>query len=231
MYNENLYIELLENDLNPFILFKSDGKLKSYNKEAEFLLNFVNIKELFDLAVSNASLNFGFNQKYIKLQYNKQNYYAILVGYINEDEIALRLYKSVSNKTNHINSHKLELINIFRLIELSKDSILINSSLKVDELYDISIPDIKLNINEFLLLLNDCFTYFIDEEKIILKVNMKLGEYKIIDEVKYKILALEFISDKKIDIDYLIDIKATRSNADIYFLKNKLIIELPMILN
>jgi len=230
MQNSNLYEELLEYDLNPFILFKADGKVKSYNKEAEFLLNFVNIKELFDLAVSNASLNFGFNQKYITLQYNKQNYYAILVGYINEDEIALRLYKSISNKITHIDHHKLELINIFRLIELSKDSVLMNSSLKVDELYDISIPDIKLNINKFLLLLNDCFSYFMDDEKISLKVQIKLGEYKILNNIKSKILALEFVSDRKVEHNYNIEDKANKANIDIFFCKNKLTLELPMIL-
>lgn len=225
------YEQLLENDLNPYLLFDSNGKVKSYNKEAEFLLNFVGVKELFELAVSNASTTFGFNQKYIPLKYNKQSYYAILVGYISENEIALRLYKVVSNQTNTINSEKLKLVNIFSLIELSKNSTLLNSDLIIDEIYDVSIPEMKININDFLLCINDCFLYFSKQEKIILQVQIKIGEYEVINNKKYKIVALEFISDEKIEIEIesALEQKATKSNANIFFNHNKLKLELPMI--
>ena len=225
----NFYEQLLENDLNPYLLFDSNGKVKSYNKEAEFLLNFVGVKELFELAVSNASTTFGFNQKYISLKYNKQSYYAILVGYISEEEIALRLYKVVSNQTNTINSDKLKLVNIFSLIELSKNSTLLNSNLKIDELYDISIPEMKININDFLLCLNDCFLYFSQHERVTLQVQIKIGEYEIIDNKKYKIVALEFIADEKVKIDLILEQKAIKANANIFFNHNKLKLELPMI--
>jgi len=230
MENNNLYIELLENDLNPFILFNSNGKVKRYNKEAEFLLNFVGIKELFELAVSNASINFGFNQKYISLKFNKLLFYAILVGYTSEDEIALRLYKVVSNQINSINKDKLKLVNIFSLIELSKSSTLINSNLTIDELYDVSIPEIKININDFLLCINDCFLYFINDNKISLQVQIKIGEYEIIDNKKYKIVALEFVANRKLEIIDILEQKAIKANANIFINKNRLILELPMIL-
>jgi len=61
----NLYEQILENDLNPFITFNSNGKLNKFNKEAEFLFNFVSIKELYELAISNATQSFGFQHKYI----------------------------------------------------------------------------------------------------------------------------------------------------------------------
>ena len=230
MENQNFYEELIENDLNPFLLFDSNGKVKSYNKEAEFLLNFVSIKELFQLAVSNASANFGFNQKYISLKYNKQSYYAILVGYISEDEIALRLYKVVSNKVNTINNHKLKQVNIFSLIDLSKNSTLLSSDLKIDELYDISIPEMKININNFLLCLNECFTYFLNDKKISLQVQIKIGEYEIIDNVKYKIVALEFITDRKIELYNELEQKAANANINIFTNHNRLNLELPIIL-
>ncbi|MEA3553461.1 MAG: hypothetical protein U9R39_03535 [Campylobacterota bacterium] len=230
MENQNFYEELIEYDLNPFLLFDSNGKVKSYNKEAEFLLNFVSIKELFELAVSNASANFGFNQKYISLKYNKQSYYAILVGYISEDEIALRLYKVVSNKINTINNNKLKLVNIFSLIDLSKNSTLLSSDLKIDELYDISIPEMKININNFLLCLNECFTYFLNDEKISLAVQIKIGEYEIIDNIKYKIVSLEFISDRKVELYNDIEQKAANANVNIFINHNRLSLELPMIL-
>jgi len=227
---KEFYEELIENDLNPYLLFNSNGKVKSYNKEAEFLLNFVSIRELFELAVSNASINFGFNQKYISLKYNKQSYYAILVGYVNEDEIALRLYKVVSNHTTTINNTKLKMVNIFSLIDLSKNSTLLQSDLKIDELYDISIPEMKININDFLLLLNSCFEYFKDDEKISLQVHIKIGEYEVIDNKKYKIVALAFIANRKVEANNSLEQKATKANANIFFNQNELLIELPIIL-
>jgi len=223
------YEQLLEHDLNPYLLFDSNGKVKCYNKEAEFLLNFVSTKELFNLAISNASKSYGFEQKYISLKFNKQSYYAILVGYLHEDEIALRLYKVISNQPNKINSSKLKLVNIFSLIDLSKNSTLLNSNLKITELYDVSIPQMKININDFLLCLNDCFLYFQDDKHISLNVQIKIGEYEILDEKKYKIVALEFIADRKIDIIPELEQKAAKANANIFFNQNRLKLELPMI--
>jgi nitrogen-specific signal transduction histidine kinase len=231
---KDFYEELLDNDLNPYLLFYSNGKIKSYNKEAEFLLSFVSVKELFDLAVENASLSFGFNQKYISLKYNKQAYYAILVGYVNEQEIALRLYKVVSNDTNSFNNKELKLVNIFSLIELSKNSTLINSNLEISELYDISIPELKININNFLLCLNDCFSLFKNEEKLSLQVHIKTGEYEITDGKKYKILVIKYISDKKIVLEptfeNALELKAKKSNVNLFYNHNILKLQLPMIL-
>ena len=226
---KDFYEELLEHDLNPYLVFDSNGKIKTYNKEAEFLLNFASVKDLFELAVSNASLSFGFNHKYLALKYNKLNFYAILVGYANDDEIALRLYKSVSNENNMINDEKLKLVNIFSLIELSKNSTLLNSSLKIDELYDISIPEMKININDFLLCLNECFLFFKDDEKITLQVQLKIGEYEIINRKKYKIVAIEFICSHKINYIQSLEQKALKANSNIFFNQNKIRLELPII--
>jgi hypothetical protein len=231
---ENFYEQLLEHDLNPFLLFDSHGKVKSYNKEAEFLLNFVSVKELFDLAVANASVSFGFNHKYLTLKYNKQSYYGILVGYINDDELALRLYKEVSNNANVINNEKLKLVNIYSLIDLSKNSTLLNSDLKIKELYDISIPEIKLNINDFLLCLNDCFALFHDTRKISLTIHIKIGEYEIINNKKCKIIALEFRSNEPLQLnnsqESALEIKAKKANTNIFFEQKAIKLELPMIL-
>jgi hypothetical protein len=231
---KDFYEQLIEHDLNPYMLFDSNGKVKSYNKEAEFLLNFVTVKELFDLAVSNASLNFGFNHKYISLKYNKQSYYAILVGYLSDDEIALRLYKVVSNHINIINNDKLKLVNIFSLIDLSKNSTLLHSKLKIKELYDISIPEVKLNINDFLLCLNECFTIFSNHKEISLQVQIKIGEYEIINDKKCKIIALEYHSKAKFSLskeqEDTLETKAKSANTNIFFEQKSIKLELPMML-
>jgi len=230
MLNKEFYTDLLENDLNPFIIFNANGKIKSCNKEAEYLLNFVSGRILFDLAISNASKTYGFNQKYISLQYNKLFFYAILVGYEDDEQIVLRLYKVVSNQVNTINQDKLKLVNIFSLIDLSKNTTLMESDLKIEELYDISIPDMKININDFLILLNHCFVYFKDDNNISLQVQIKIGEYEIIDDKKYKIVALEFSTNRKLEVDKILEEKATKANSNIFVYQNKIIIELPIIL-
>ncbi|BFU77423.1 hypothetical protein ALC152_06380 [Arcobacter sp. 15-2] len=226
----NFYEKLLEHDLNPYFIFNANGKILKFNKEAEFLLNYVSIKELFNLAVDNASQDFGFSQKFIPLKFNKHEYYAILVGYTSDDEIALRLYKVVSNQTNTINSDKLKLVNIFSLIELSKNTTLLNSNLKIKEVYDISLPEMKININEFLLCLNECFKYFIEDDEITLKVKMKVGEYEVIDNQKYKIMSLLFSANRMVKGDHTLEEKANRSNVNIFFSQNSIKLELPIIL-
>jgi len=226
----NFYEKLLEYDLNPYFVFNSNGRIKSFNKEAEFLLNYVSVKELFQLAVDNASKDFGFAQRYIPLKFNKHSYYAILIGYVSEEEIALRLYKVVSNQSNTINSGKLKLVNIFSLIELSKNTTLLNNPIKINEIYDISLPEMKININEFLLCLNDCFKYFENDTEITLKVRMKVGEYEVVNNKKYKIIALEFSANHIIQYNQLLEEKAAKANANVFFSHNKMKVELPIIL-
>ena len=231
---QNFYEQLLEHDLNPYLLFDASGKVKSYNKEAEFLLNFVSVKELFELAVANASVSFGFNHHYLHLKYNKQTYYGILVGYVSDDELALRLYKEVSNHANVINNDKLKLVNIYSLIDLSKNSTLLNTNLKLNELYDISIPEMKININDFLLCINDCFSIFKEEENISLVVQIKIGEYEIINTKKCKIVSLEFQSKNPLGLDknseLTLEMKAKKANTNIFFEQKAIKLELPMIL-
>lgn len=226
----DFYEKLLEHDLNPYFIFNENGKIIKFNKEAEFLLNYVSVKELFNLAVENASQDFGFSQKYIPLKFNKHEYYAILVGYTSDEEIALRLYKVVSNQANTINSEKLKLVNIFSLIELSKNTTLLSSNLKIKEVYDISLPEMKININEFLLCLNECFKYFKNDEEITLKVKIKVGEYEVIDNQKYKIISLVFSTNRAVKGNLLLEEKANKSNANIFFNHNTLKLELPIIL-
>ncbi len=228
--DNTFYTQLIENDLNPFLLFDSSGKLKDFNKEAEFLLNFVKPKELYELAVYHASLNFGFKQKFIKIRYEKFKYYAILVGYISDDEIGLRLYKEVCTHNEIAKIKNIELTNIFSLIDLSKATTLFQSDIKIEEIYDVSIPNIKLNINEFLLILNECFSIFKNENHLILKVYIRTGEYEIIQEQRYKIMAIEFISKNDIYISDSLKEKLEKTYINLFYHNRIFNLELPMIL-
>jgi len=222
------YEELLEHDLNPYILFNDNGKIKNFNSEAEFLFNFITPKELFDLAVSYASTTYGFKKEFISLKYSKQSFYAILVGYVNEDEIVLRLYKEVVPIESIKLGTNLQKTNIYTLIELSKNTTLLNSSLKIVETFDVSIPEIKININNFLLALNLIFEQISTLKYVELKVYIQTGEYEIIDKKKYGLIAIEF----KHNQNYIFDTLAKSKNCTIntYSDKNKIKIEVPLIL-
>lgn len=221
--------ELLENDLNPFMLFDGDGKIKNFNKEAEFLLNFVQPKELFNLAISYASQTFGFKREFISLSYDKQSFYAILVGYVSDDEIVLRLYKEVSATKIVKIDKNLKETNIFTLIELSKNTTFLGANISIEEIYDISIPVVKINVNEFLLSLNNIFEQLKNEKTLTLKVYIKTGEYEIIDKKRYKIICIDFIA--KDDIDFY-PLKIETGKNDLFNIvsnKNTIKLELPLI--
>ncbi|MBT3280239.1 MAG: hypothetical protein HOF69_07325 [Campylobacteraceae bacterium] len=229
--DNSLYGSLVEHDLNPFILFDSEGRLKDFNKEAEFLLNNVHKKELFELTVSNAPKNYGFNRKFLSLSYGKSNYYAILVGYLNDEEIVLRLYKEVAYEEQNITNSNTELVNIYSLIELSKNSVLLQSNLEIKETYDISIPEIPINISNFLITLNECFEQYKNEDKLYLRVFIKTGEYELINNKKYNVLAIEFTCNEK---EFLLTPSLTqsikKSNMHIFTSKNTVSLELTMII-
>ena len=230
MENNDFYVSMIENDLNPFILFDSNGKMTDFNKEAEFLFNYVKPKELYELAVSHASLNFGFNNKFIPLKYGKLSFYAILVGYINDNHIGLRLYKEVCVENEVTRTQNIEFANIFSLIELSKTTTLLQSDIKIEETYDISMPEIKININSFLLILNDCFGFFKDEMHLKLKVFIKIGEYELIKGKKYQIASIEFLSENNIETDKDLINKASSAHINLFIENQALKLEFPMIL-
>jgi nitrogen-specific signal transduction histidine kinase len=230
MKDNSFYKSLIENDLNPFILFDNSGKIKDFNKEAEFLFNTVNPKDLYELAVANASLSFGFNHKFISLKYGKFRFYAILVGYITDDEIALRMYKEVSIKNDIKKIENVESVNIFSLIAISQNTTLFQNDINVEEIYDVSMPQIKMNINQFLLVLNECFTIIKDEKSLKLKVYIKTGEYELINNTKYKVAAIEFVATKHYIINDDLVHKALLANMNIFVDLNSIKLEFPMIL-
>jgi len=225
---ENFYEQLLDNDLNPYIIFSSAGKLINFNKEAEYLFNFVTPKELYELAISNASQNFGFSSKFINIKYKKQTYYAIMVGYVDDEQIALRLYKEVEPSKNINIDSNYHMSNIYTLITLSKNTSLIQSNLKIQEVFDVSIPELKIDINEFLLILNHIFNEVKDDSKLILKVALKTGEYEIINKKKYHIICVTFNSENLINLNNFQVNK--HSLINIYQKDNIIELEIPLII-
>jgi len=230
MYNDDFYKSFITESINPFILFNNDSKLIDFNYEAEILFNYVKPSVLFDLAMSNSPHNFGFERKYINLQYGKSKFYAIVVGYVDDEYIGIELYKQVNIEKEVAKIHDIELVNIFSLIEISKSTNFDLSITKIEEIYDTSIPEIKVNINDFLLTLNECFLLFKESELFKIKVNLKVGKYEIIDGKKHNIIAIECSGNIKLDLSTKLEKQALKSHINIFELDNHIKMEFPMIL-
>ena len=188
----------IEFDSNPFILFNSSAKLIYLNTSAEILLGHISQKELFNLALSYAPKDFGFKQTNIDLHYDVFNFHAIMVGYENEEELAIRFY----NKPTIINPRTLEqskliLTDINILLEaniyLFKNKYKSN---KLKLLVDQEIPHIKTDQNSISKLIRDTLEMFHDASFIDISLKMVIGSHIIINDKKFPLIELALKADK-----------------------------------
>ncbi len=157
----SFFEEWIELDLNPILSFSSTSKIIYSNSEAQFLLNRIKQKELFDLALSYAPKTFGALTSYIDLTIKNYTFYAITVMYENEDEIHMKLYKSAMvKKENTLNIKNINVTNIFTLVDLSISTSKIKSDINFIKNYDPSIPEFKLDASSFIKTLNQIFDAF-----------------------------------------------------------------------
>lgn len=192
----NFYENWVELDLNPIISFSSQGKILFSNQEAQFLLSRISQKEIFDLALRYAPNSFGFQTSYIDLPLKNYLFYAITVGYEDEDEIHVKLYKSTFVKRKKkLSSKNATLTNIFTLVDLTISTKKTKSDVKFIKNYDPSIPELKLVAPEFLKLLNSVYDSVDNATMVTTSVKLKTGEYIRIDEKKYSLITVEVTSD------------------------------------
>ena len=225
----SFFEEWIELDLNPILSFSSTSKIIYSNSEAQFLLNRIKQKELFDLALSYAPKTFGALTSYIDLTIKNYTFYAITVMYENEDEIHMKLYKSAMvKKENTLNIKNINVTNIFTLVDLSISTSKIKSDINFIKNYDPSIPEFKLDASSFIKTLNQIFDAFKGNKNVSCSILLKIGEYIKIDEKKYSLISVEISTDKENDFSSL-NIKENNSfilTKD----ENKITIDLPLIL-
>ena len=225
----SFFEEWVELDLNPVLSFSSNSKIIYSNSEAQFLLNRIKQKELFDLALTYAPKTFGALTSYIDLNIKNYTFYAITVMYENEDEIHMKLYKSAMvKKENTINIKNINVTNIFTLVDLSISTSKIKNDINFIKNYDPSIPEFKLDASSFIKTLNQIFDAFKGNKNVSCSILLKIGEYIKIDEKKYSLISVEISTDKENDFSSL-NIKENNSfilTKD----ENKITIDLPLIL-
>ncbi len=219
----DIYKDFIDNSINPFILFDSSGEVLEYNKEGEYILSIVHKDELFNLAISHASMSFGFKHSFIDLDIGHASFCAITVGYQDSERLGLMLHKNVCSKRIEPSQEELQSANIFTLIDIAINTNLTENT-KVLAEFDTSIPEFKLNIKRFLQLLNKIFKALADAKEIFVRVTVATGRSIKIGSKKYQVILIEIRSPAVHDL-------TVKDDAFILtYDKERLTIELPFIL-
>ena len=225
----SFFEEWVELDLNPILSFSSSSKIIYSNSEAQFLLNRIKQKELFDLALTYAPKTFGALTSYIDLTIKNYTFYAITISYENEDEIHMKLYKSAMvKKESKLNIKNINTTNIFTLVDLAISTSKIKNNINFTKNYDPSIPEFKLDASSFIKTLNSVFEVFNNKNNVACSILLKIGEYIKIDNIKYSLISVEIVANEESDFSSL-NIKETNSFILTYD-DTKVTIDLPLIL-
>jgi len=219
----------IENDYNPFILFNSNAKVISLNSEAQFLLGAVEANELFELASAYANVTFGFKTTFLELEFGRYKFFGLSVGYETEDEIGIKLYQVPSFKINK-SKPTGELTNIYTLVDLCISTNSINSNIHFIKKFDPTIPEIMINSNNFIKILNKTYSCFLENQQVKTKIFVRLGEHIKFEEKKYSLFSIE-VNAEIANIKKVNELKifAQSSSFFIDITKNSVLINIPMI--
>ncbi|NWF67270.1 MAG: hypothetical protein HXX81_07375 [Campylobacterales bacterium] len=220
----------IEYDYNPFIIFDKNGKVVSLNQEAQFLLAKISTKVIFELSLSYAPKNYGFNTTFVSLSFDRFKFFAITVGYESEEEIGIKLYKEPLVRIQTLENEDFQSVNIYTILDLSISTHSIGSNIEYAKEYDPTLPEIQINVVNFTKLVNKMFQSINAKDKIVVKLSLNIGEYIKVENKKYSIVKIELIGDSRDNSkDFEIKKLAYSTNASIVFTENRIIVELPLI--
>ncbi len=197
----SFYEKWIETDYNPFILFSAEGKILSLNDAAQFLLGSVSSQTLFEYATSYAATSFGFKTTHIELEFDRFKFFAICVGYENESEIGIKLYRTPALESKMVESlqTKEEPVNIYSLIDLCISTNSIGKKFEYIRDFDPTIPDVRINADIFIKMFNHLFTSVRDASEIVIKLYFKVGEHIKIQDQKFSLFSIKLTSDGHFD--------------------------------
>jgi hypothetical protein len=225
------YLEWIENDYNPFIMFSNSGSVIYANGVAELFLSYVNKQEIFNIATTYAKKDFGFKTTFIKLEFGKFSFYAIMVGYKNDEQIGIKLYQNpkINNKKEDYQL-PTQKTNIYVVIDLCISLIAINDGIKFENILDSTLPDFYIAQNEFIKLLRKIYEIFIKSNTIYTILKINIGEFILLNNSKYQLLNLSIKGDsmQKFNKNSLLNI-AQKLKINLLFKSNKITLEIPLV--
>lgn len=225
----NFYEAWIEHDYNPFVVFSDDGKVKSLNKEAQYLLGEVENKEVFEVAKAYASHSYGFKTTSLDLSFGSYKFFAVTVGYLNEQEIGIKLYKVAAKKFTNIEEYG-DGVNIYAILDLCISAASTRCEAKFVKEFDPTFPDIRLKINVFTKLMDKIFQSYKNSPKITTRLALVTGEFIRFNNKKYPIFSLKFKGENR-DKAFENDIEdiANQSNSIVRFQEEDTIISTAMV--
>ena len=220
----------IEFDYNPYLLFDKNGKILSLNNEAQYLLGYTDAASLFELAITYANANTGFKTSFIDLEFGRFRFFALMVGYDNENEIGLRLHQSPAF---HYSKPTIEgdLVNIYTLIDLCVSSNSIGTETEFTKELDPTIPDIRIQTEKFIKLLNKLYTvHSAGSNSVQTKLYFRVGEFIRTEDKKYTLFSIE-VTSEKITSNKSSEIRQMAEEMNIFvdFKTNKTILNIPLI--
>jgi len=221
--------EWLEYDYNPFILFNDNGKVLSLNAEAQFLLGVTHPRKIFELAQAYANVSFGFKTTFVDLEFGRYKFFGVTVGYENENEVGIKLYQSPTFKLNKPKQPDGELTNIFSIVDLCISTNSMSSDISYKKIYDPTIPEVMVNTNKLIKVLNKMYDCVQENETITTEVFYRVGEHIKFEDKKYSIFSIS-ISAKNINKDRSNELKFIAESGSCYIdIKKSLTLNIPMI--
>ena len=221
----------LDWDNSPFVLFDSNGKILYLNNSAEILLSYVSKKELYDIALSYAPQSFGYKTSTLSLNYDSFCFYAITIGYENEDQISIRFYNAPRAKSaTPIERDKLVETDINLLLEANISLFRTKNSNSLKLLTDHDLPMLRMDQNSFSKLLRKTLDSFRSSDSIDITLKLIIGEHVIIGGKKKPILQLIIIANGRYnDQDNEIQILATENHITSILKERMIKLEIPLI--
>jgi len=221
----------IEWDNSPFILFNNLGKIIYLNNAAEILFGYVSKKELYDIALSYAPQSFGYKTTTLSLSYDSFMFYAITVGYENEDQLSLRLYNTPRMKsTQKLETDKLIVTDINILLEANIALFKTKNTNKLRLLADQDLPAFKIDQNNFSKLLRKTLNAFRSSDSIDISLKLLIGQHVIIENKKEAIVQLSIEANGRYsDADEEIRTLASQSQIKCITKEHSIKLEIPLI--
>ena len=222
----------VEWDNSPFVLFNNQGRITYLNNAAEILFGYVSKKELYDIALSYAPANFGYKTTMLSLSYDSFIFYAVTIGYENEDEISLRLYNAPRIKAKRkLETDKLIKTDINILLEANIALFRTKNTNPLKLLADQDLPAFKIDQNNFSKLLRKTLDTFRASDSIDISLKFLIGQQVVIEEKKVPIVQLSIQANGRYsDADDEIRNLAAEGQIKCLLKENAINLEIPLIL-
>ena len=221
----------VEWDNSPFILFSAEGKILYLNNVAEILFGYVSKPELYDIALAYAPQTFGYKTTTLSLNYDAFNFYAITVGYENEDQISIRFYNAPRAKpSSPLETDKLMMTDINILLEANIALFKSKNINPLQLLADQDLPPFKIDQNRFSKLLRKTLDAFRASDSISITLKLLIGEHVVIADKREAIVQLSVAANGRYnDADDEIKSLASQSHISCQLKEHTIKLEIPLI--